>query len=70
MLLSSTVKELKQHRAQIDKAIDALSALDNSPAPNGTNHNTHKTHTMSRAARKRLSEAMKARWASGKMKRR
>jgi hypothetical protein len=71
MLLASTLSELRQYRTRIDKAITVLSALDGSSNHNG-NHPprvNHKGHTMSLAARRKMSRLMKARWASGKMKR-
>ena len=65
--LASTVKMLEGQRAQVqkelvklDKAIAVLRELDgadSTPSPNG------KKHTMSAAARRKIGEAQKARWA-------
>ena len=65
--LASTVKMLEGQRAQtqkelvkLDKAIVVLRELngtDSTPSPNG------KKHTMSAAARRKISKAQKARWA-------
>jgi hypothetical protein len=65
--LASTVKMLQGQRAQtqkeltkLDKAIAVLrelSGTDSTPSPNG------KGHTMSAAARKKIGNAQKARWA-------
>jgi hypothetical protein len=65
--LASTVKMLEGQRAQtqkelakLDKAISVLRELDgtsSTPSPNG------KKHTLSAAARRKIGEAQKARWA-------
>ena len=65
--LSSTVKMLEGQRAEVakelvklDRAIAVLRELDgtsSTPSPNG------KKHTMSAAARRKIGEAQKARWA-------
>jgi len=65
--LASTVKMLEGQRAEVakelvklDKAIAVLRELDeisSTPSPNG------KKHTMSAAARRKIGEAQKARWA-------
>ena len=65
--LASTVKMLEGQRARVqqelaklDKAIAVLRELngtDSTPSPNG------KKHTLSAAARKKIGNAQKARWA-------
>ena len=65
--LTSTVKMLEGHRAQVqkeltklDKAIAVLRELDgtnSTPSPNG------KRRTLSAAARRKIGKAQKARWA-------
>jgi len=65
--LASTVKMLEGQRAEVakelvklDKAIAVLRELNgtsSTPSPNG------KKHTMSAAARRKIGEAQKARWA-------
>jgi hypothetical protein len=64
--LASTVKMLEGQRAQtqkelvkLDKAIAVLRELNgtSTPSPNG------KKHTLSAAARKKIGNAQKARWA-------
>ena len=65
--LASTVKMLEGQRAEVakelvklDKAISVLRELNgtsSTPSPNG------KKHTMSAAARRKIGEAQKARWA-------
>ena len=65
--LANTVKMLEGQRAQVqqelaklDKAIAVLRELngsDSTPSPNG------KKHTLSAAARKKIGNAQKARWA-------
>ncbi len=62
----SILAELRAERSRIDRAIAALQAISsksaNSAAPR------RRRGRLSAAARKRLSELMKKRWASGKMR--
>jgi hypothetical protein len=60
------VAELEAERNHLDTAIAALKRL----GLNGTSKGVSGRRRLSIAARKRLSELMKKRWASGKMKRR
>jgi hypothetical protein len=56
------LSELKQQRDRLTQAIAALEGSTLRSAANGRRRH------MSAAARARISRAMKARWASGKMK--
>ena len=72
MDIRNVVAALKQERGRIDRAIAALEGLS-SPARRGRPPRTVSTASrqprgMSAAARKRLSEAMKQRWAKWKGK--
>ncbi len=66
MNLSQILTELKSERSRIDQAIAALEKV-------GTNHSrtrrasNRRRGPMGAAARKRLSQLLKQRWASGKM---
>ena len=64
MDIANVVAALKEQRTRIDHAIAALEGLG-SPARRGRPPNTGSTtgRHMSAAARKRISEAMKQRWA-------
>ena len=71
MEIQTLVSELKAERDRIDQAIAALEGLSSSaPARRGRPPKAKrasaagKARTMSPAARKRISEAMKKRWAS------
>jgi hypothetical protein len=75
--LTSTVKMLQGQRSQLqkdlaklDKAIDVLSELSGTTSTLSANGNNNangkvkvKKHTMSAAARRRIGQAQKARWA-------
>jgi len=54
------IKELRQERARIDQAIQALTSL------NGTSSIAAPTRTMSASARRRIAAAQRARWAKQK----
>jgi hypothetical protein len=58
--LDAVVKELQHERDRIDEAIKVLISLD------GNNLKGSQRGTMSAAARRRLSDAQKARWAKNK----
>jgi hypothetical protein len=58
--LEAVVKELEHERDRIDEAIKILISLDGN-SPKGS-----QPGTMSAAARRRLSDAQKARWAKNK----
>lgn len=66
MDLKQILAELRVERDRLDKAIAALAGV-NSPS---RARRTARRSRISAAGRKRLSELMKKRWASGKMKRR
>ena len=62
MELERILAELKSERDRLEQAIAALEGTRTSASTNGRRRH------MSDAARARISKAMKARWASGKMK--
>src|SRR4051812_43761031 len=60
--LNAILTELQQERDRLEQAIAALTSLNHStPRPS-------RGHTMSAAARRRISAAQKARWAKVKAK--
>ena len=77
MDIESIVTQLREELGRIENAIAALVGLSSQPAPrrgpgrpagskNAASKPTQKKRTMSAAARKRISEAMKQRWAKQK----
>jgi hypothetical protein len=64
MDIDRIVAELKSERNRLEQAIAALGGTSRTTASGGQRRRRH----MSAAARARISKAMKARWASGKMK--
>lgn len=74
MELERIVAELKQERGRLERAIAALEGVDGRApiakrrAAAATTSATKKRAGITAAGRKRLSEAMKRRWAEGKMK--
>ena len=67
-MLQGQRAELQKELSKLDKAITVLSELSGStptPLSNGscTGNGGSKKHTMSAAARKRIGQAQKARWA-------
>lgn len=77
MDLESILAELRSQRARMDQAISALEEITGPSAPRrGRPPKTHaaptlgrrRRLTMSAAARKRISDAMKQRWAKWKGK--
>ncbi len=62
--------QLNAERHRIDRAIAAIEAIHSDGATRAASAAPHKRRRsrMSAATRKRLSELMKKRWASGKMK--
>ncbi len=67
MDIERIVAELEAERKRLAAAITALKRV----SPDGTRVHTRRkgSRRLSAAARKRLSELMKKRWASGKLKR-
>jgi hypothetical protein len=70
MNVDEVVQQLKQQRSRLDAAIQALEGVGGrgkrrGRPPGSTNKNAGR-RTMSAAARKRISEAMKKRWAAQK----
>ena len=71
MNTANILRDLRSERERIDKAIIALEALDSTPllSSNAVQRKstaaptTHSRNLMSPAARKRMSEMMKNRWA-------
>src|SRR5271157_3956388 len=75
MDIQNLVSELKAERDRIDQAISALGGITSSPARRGRLPKAKQAapapkerRGMSAAARKRISEAMKKRWAAKKVK--
>jgi hypothetical protein len=77
MNVNDMLGQLQDERGRIDQAISALQGLDSAgststprrgrPAANATSPGTRRgRRRMSAAARKRISEAAKARWAARK----
>jgi len=73
--VESIVEQLREEIRRIENAINALLGLGSVPAgrrgpgrPAGSKNAIPKKRTMSAAARKRVSAAMKARWANWKGK--
>ena len=70
MTTGEIVQQLKQHRSRLDTAIQALQGTEGHGKrrgrPAGSPDRSAKRRTMSTAARKRISAAMKARWAKWK----
>ena len=64
------LSELQSQRDRLNKAIAALEAIDSGSKARKTRSASAapRRHRMSAQARKRLSDLMKKRWASGKMK--
>jgi hypothetical protein len=64
------LNQLHAERNRIDRAIAAIEAIHSDSVSRSTSASPHKRRRsrMSAAGRKRLSELMKKRWASGKMK--
>jgi hypothetical protein len=60
--LAAIVAQLKQERAKLDKAIEALSSVA------GKSGGRRGTHRLSAAARARIAAAQRARWAKFKAK--
>lgn len=74
MDIQTVLAELTKERDRIDKAIAALSEIGSRtrkpgrPVGSGNRAGAPKRRTMSPAARKRISEMMKKRWAERKRK--
>ena len=72
MNIESIVSALKEQRGRIDQAVAALEGLGSPPRrgrpPKATSTQSRSRRHMSAAARKRISEAMKQRWAKWKGK--
>ena len=67
MNISEVVQQLREQRNKIDAAIQALEGIGRKGKRLGRPPGS-KRRTMSAAARKRISQAMKARWAERKKK--
>jgi hypothetical protein len=63
MNIDRILSELRSERDRLDQAIAVLQGVSKAPS---TGRRVRRS--MSAAARARISKAMKARWASGKMK--
>ena len=63
MDIKRIVLELKSERLRIDRAIDVLTGTDRS---NGEFHQADRKRQMSAQARRRISAAMKRRWADSR----
>ena len=61
MNIDEVARQLKEQRSRLNAAIQALEGTKRRGWPPGSNR-----RTMSAAARKRISQAMKARWAATK----
>jgi exonuclease VII small subunit len=72
MNVDEVVQQLKQQRSRLDAAIQALEGSSGKGKrrgrPPGSTNKSGKRRTMSAAARKRISQAMKKRWAAQKKK--
>jgi hypothetical protein len=71
MDIESILNDLRAERDRIDAAISALNGSTKKrgrPASAANAVPTRRRRRMSAAARARISKAMRARWASGKMK--
>jgi len=70
MNVDEIVQQLKQQRNRLDAAIQALEGAGGKGKrrgrPPGSANKSGKRRTMSTAARKRISQAMKKRWAQRK----
>ena len=67
MSVDEVVQQLKQQRSQLDAAIQALQGVTGGGKRRGRPPG-HTRRTMSAAARKRISQAMKKRWAERRKK--
>ncbi len=67
MDIKRILKELHAERNRIDRAIAAIEAITKDSASTGAVRGRRRSR-ISAAGRKRLSELMKKRWASGKMR--
>jgi hypothetical protein len=68
--LGAVLVQLKKERAQLDRAITALSGVVRSSAAAPSNNNRSGKRKLSAAARKRIAAAQRARWAAWKAKQR
>ena len=68
MNVDEVVQLLKHERSRLDAAIQALEATDRRSRPRGGTSKSAKRPPMSAAARKRISLAMKRRWAKRRRK--
>jgi len=66
MDISKVLSELRQERERISQAIAAIEALGKQSKAAGKTAGLKPARTMSAAARKRISEAAKKRWAERK----
>jgi hypothetical protein len=71
MDINQILTELRAERDRLDKAIAALAGISSTASAARTGANARRGRgRMSAAGRKRLSQLLKQRWASGKMGRR
>ena len=63
MNVDEVIQQLKQQRSRLDAAIQALEGVGGRSKRRGRPPGSTKRRIMSAAARKRISKAMKARWA-------
>jgi hypothetical protein len=66
--LGAVLVQLKKERAQLDRAITALSGVVRSSSAAPSNNNRRVKRKLSAAARKRIAAAQRARWAAWKAK--
>jgi hypothetical protein len=68
MSIDQILTELRDERDRLNRAIAALEQGSRNGRGSVASTSTRPRRSMSATARKRISEAMKKRWASGKMK--
>ena len=66
MNVDQVVQQLKEQRDRLDAAIQALQGARGRGRPPGSTNKSGKRRSLSPAARKRISQAMKKRWAERK----
>jgi hypothetical protein len=62
--LRDAVALLRKQRAAIDRALEALTSIDDAAAPAANVQDKPKKRKLSAAGRKAISQAMKKRWAA------
>ncbi len=66
MNVDEIIQQLKHERSKLDAAIQVLESISGRGRPPGSTNKLTKRRTMSAAARKRISQMMKKRWAERK----